>query len=300
LEWLPVYADIQDWEFGTPGVFSYTRCGACDLVRLDPFPSIETLKAAYPDDYVAFSASKGHGFVYALMDHVRQTVVRSRLRKLVPSNAKVLDIGCGSGDLLVRLRDLGAREVHGVDFSPTATEICRQKGIDVFTGTFPDFAPESGDFDAIFMINYLEHVLDPLTELKKTVELLRPGGILVGELPNFHSADRAVFRQYWGGNHCPRHTYQFAPASLENCLHIAGFETVKTRQDINPGHLALSIQNWLQRNRDLANNPALEFGRAKYLALLIFALIPLGIVQAWAGTSGNMTFTARTSKKTGQ
>jgi SAM-dependent methyltransferase len=291
--WESVYSGIRDWEFGTPGVFSYVRCRACSLVRLEPFPDLEMLKAAYPDDYVAFSAEKGRGLIYSLMDGVRQAIARARLRKLVPPQAKVLDVGCGSGDLLVRLRELGAREALGLDFSSTATAICRDKGLDVFTGTFPDYEPESADFDAIFMINYLEHVQDPLVELKKAVALLRPGGVLIGELPNFASADRALFRQYWGGNHCPRHTYQFGPTNLAATLRAAGFDFVDVRQDINPGHLALSVQNWLQRNRDLANNSGLEFGRSKYLAILILGLIPFGILQAWCGVSGNMAFTAR-------
>jgi 2-polyprenyl-3-methyl-5-hydroxy-6-metoxy-1,4-benzoquinol methylase len=291
--WESEFSGIRDWEFGTPGRFQYVRCHGCRLVRLDPFPDLEMLKAAYPDDYVAFSAEKGRGFIYTLMNRVRQARARARLRKLVPEGAKVLDVGCGSGDLLVRLRDMGAREVRGLDFSPTATAICREKDLDVETGTFPDYPETSGDFDAIFMINYIEHVQDPLVELKKAAMLLRPGGILIGELPNFDSLDRVLFRQYWGGNHCPRHTYQFGPTILTSILRTAGFETIDTRQDINPGHLALSIQNWLQRKRDLANNTALSFGRSKYLALLILALIPIGVLQALCGASGNMTFTAR-------
>lgn len=44
---------------------------------------------------------------------------------------------------------------------------------------------------------------------------------------------------------------------------------------------------------DLADNPALEFGRSKYLAPLILALIPFGVLQACFRGSGNMTFVAR-------
>lgn len=290
-----LYDGIRDWEFGTPGSFAYVRCAGCRLVRLDPFPDLERLQAAYPDDYVAHAAVEGRGLVYRAMDSVRQALLRRRLRELVPPGARVLDVGCGSGDLLLRLRDLGAGEVQGIDFSQTAASICRSKGLDVFAGTFPDF-PSSGEYDAIFMVNYIEHVQDPLLELRKALSLLRPGGVLVGELPNFRSLDRMLFGRYWGGNHCPRHTYQYDPDSLAVALLRAGFETVETRQDPNPGHLALSLQNWLQRERDLAHNPALRFGRSRYLAPLILALVPLGVLQALAGVSGNMTFTARAAR----
>ncbi len=287
-----LYGGIRDWEFGTPGVFAYVRCDGCGLVWLDPFPGLDVLAAAYPDDYVAFGATERRGLLYATMDRVRNALTQLSLGG-VARGARVLDVGCGGGALLTRLRELGAREVHGVDFSARAAEICCDKGIEVFAGTFPEYTPTEADFDAIFMVNYIEHVLDPTEELNKAFELLRPGGTLLGELPNFGSIDRVMFGRFWGGNHCPRHTYQYDPQTLRACLARAGFEAIQVRQDINPGHLALSIQNWLQRNTDLANNLGLRFGRSWYLPLLVLALVPYGVMSALVGGAGNMKFQAR-------
>lgn len=285
---------IRDWEFGVEGEYAYQVCNGCGVNMLQPFPTISDLVKAYPDHYPAFvESSKKRGIIYNLLFEMNNMLLRSRLKKMCPNAKRVLDVGCGNGELLLQMKGIGAKELYGIDFNQTAVRICAEKGIKMFHGVFLDYECEEASFDAIIMNNYIEHVLSPVDELKKAARLLRGGGILFGELPNFNSLDRMLFGKYWGGNHVPRHTYQYSPASLNFCLKEAGFTKVKIYQEVNPGHLALSIQNFFQRKvKDLKNNGSLNSGRASYFSILLLILAPINGLFAFLGKSGTMRFVA--------
>ena len=89
----------------------------------------------------------------------------------------------------------------------------------------------------------------------------------------------------------PRHTFQFTPKTLRNLLTKVGFVDIKITQELNPGHITLSIQNWLQKNvPDLRNNPSLHRGRSAYYTWLSLFLIPLNYINKIFGVSGVMKF----------
>jgi SAM-dependent methyltransferase len=286
---------IRDWEYGASGEFAYAECVSCKQVQLHPFPSMEDIKHAYPSTYPAYvdDLKEGRGWLYSILYALHTRWIIRGLKKMVPMKAKVLDVGCGNGDFLCFLREAGAKELYGVDFSSHAVAIARKKGVVAQEGLFLNYTPHVASFDMIVMNHYIEHVLDPLAELKNAYLLLNTGGILHGTLPNYDGLDRIWFGRFWGGNHVPRHTFQFSPNLLKKHLHSVGFNHVAIRQDANPGHIAISIQNWLQRNKqDLANNPSIRHGRMKGFGLLLLITLPLNIVFTALGRSGVMTFHA--------
>lgn len=290
-----VVEKILDWEFGVPGEYNYHRCMACNNVQLHPFPALAELKKAYPENYTAHLGSPdSRGLLYSLLYKVNHYFFSRKLAGKIPRDARVLDAGCGTGQLLLQLKSLGATELNGVDFSPQACEIARKQGVKAFEGTYLEYPRKDNSIDAVFMMNYLEHVEHPMQELVKTHELLTEGGWLVGECPNFGSFDQQLFGRFWGGNHVPRHTFQYSARHLRKMLYNAGFTQIKIRQELNPSILAISIQNYLQRNQiDLANNPGLPHGRMKGFSLLMLGMLPINIIFSIFGKSGIMTFYAR-------
>jgi len=285
---------IRDWEFGAGGEYSYLKCNSCGIHQLHPFPTLDDLKLAYPDNYTAFIEEKGdRGLLYRIMSLASEKMFKRSFRNLITPGCKVLDVGCGNGEFLIKLRKLGASKLVGIDFSEAAVALCNEKGIETYNGIFTDFQQESQSFDAIFMINYIEHVLSPKNELTQAFRLLKPGAKLIGELPNFASLDRKLFGRYWGGNHVPRHTFQYDPQSLRKLLVDAGFGNIQIQQDLNPGHIVISIQNWLQRKApNLANNPKLRFGRMRHFSLMLLMLLPLNVLFVLLGRSGVIRFSA--------
>lgn len=115
--------------------------------------------------------SYGADFWHFLCELIEEHPVRS-----------VLEVGCGGCVLLERLRKEGCR-VLGIDPSPFAAEAGKRKGIEVVQDFFPspklDWVP-----DLIFQVDVLEHIENPLDFLKAQTDYLKPGGMIVVNVPD--------------------------------------------------------------------------------------------------------------------
>ena len=287
-------SDIRDWEYGVDGSYDYYRCRDCQGVQLHPFPGLDDLKRAYDIDYHGYAEGGNRGLLFSLLYGAKERLFRNQMRRLVDERSRVLDVGCGAGDFLHSMRALKVAKLQGIDFSEDMIEQLREQGIDGFCGTFGDFQGDSGSYQLIAMNNYLEHTLDPVAELTKALELLSPGCHLVGEVPGYGSWEQRLFGRYWGGNHAPRHTYQFTPQRLQTLLSEAGYRDVRIRHQLNTSHWALSVQNLMQRKvSDLRNNPAIDHGRGRFYVPLLLLFIPINVVCVLARKSGCIKFSAR-------
>lgn len=286
-----VVGGIRDWEYGVPGEYCFVSCSQCDFVQIHPFPSLEDLGKAYAVDYHGYVEAQDLGPVYLALYRVKNWLPDSRLRRLLPPHPRILDVGCGNGGFLARFSHVTGAQLTGIDFSERSVESTRARGFQAFLGTFDQFvAPEP--YDMIAMNNYLEHTQAPRGELQKAWDNLKSGGHLVGEVPGFNSYERCLFKRYWGGNHVPRHTFQFDEILLRRALKEVGFEDVQVTHELNTGHWALSVQNLLQTFIG-PKAPPLRHGRAWYYELLLPLFLPLNIFCVVARRAGVIQFRAR-------
>lgn len=285
---------IRDWEYGVEGSYAYYQCTSCEGVQLHPFPDLEQLKRAYDIEYHGYATGEKRGLLFSLLYGAKEALFRRQMSRLVNPDSRVLDVGCGAGEFLLSMKRLGVGALEGIDFSDDMIASLETQGISGYCGTFPDFQGQDDSYDLISMNNYLEHTVEPRLELEKSLGLLRPGARLVGEVPGFDSWERRLFGRYWGGNHVPRHTYQFNADFLEGLLRTAGFEDIEISHQLNTSHWSLSVQNFLQRNRpDLRNNPAIRHGRSRYYVPLLLLFIPINVVCVLMKKSGCIKFSAR-------
>lgn len=113
---------------------------------------------------------------------------RQTLRNGIPTDArKVLDVGCGAG--AVSSAALLPRDLHGLDSDPALLDAARKNGITtLIRGSFNDPIPfPDHHFDAVCMIDSIEHVEHPHAVAAEVRRILKPGGTFVAITPNYSS-----------------------------------------------------------------------------------------------------------------
>lgn len=89
---------------------------------------------------------------------------------------RIIDLGCGVGNLVKRLRDEG-REAEGVTYQAREVETGRQKhGIELTLADMHDLPFPDGSFDGMVMWDSLEHCVSPYVALCEAKRVIRPGG----------------------------------------------------------------------------------------------------------------------------
>jgi len=136
---------------------------------------------------------------------------------------RLLEIGCAHGGRLAYLRDLGW-EVEGVEFSELAASKTRERGINCAAGLIEDCNFDIASYDAIIMSMVLEHIADPLGALKKISAWLKPDGLLLISVPNFHGFEARVFGPNAYTVQAPTHLTHFTPKTLNHMLSLAGLK----------------------------------------------------------------------------
>jgi 2-polyprenyl-3-methyl-5-hydroxy-6-metoxy-1,4-benzoquinol methylase len=129
-----------------------------------------------------------------------------------------LDYGCGNGCLVRYLRRQHIAEAFGFDEGAIVND-ARMHGIPMVEAD--DLAGLSGSFDVVTAIEVMEHTFDPVQELRRMRQLLRPGGLLFLTTGNARPyADRLTSWRYV----LPEiHISLFEPRTLEFALATAGF-----------------------------------------------------------------------------
>jgi SAM-dependent methyltransferase len=139
----------------------------------------------------------------------------------VGANSDILDFGCGGGFLLGGLR---CHKKVGFEINPSAAEIARSKGIEVFDSA----AKVPDDYvDTIISDNALEHTLLPLEELKMLHKKLRKGGKIIFVVPCESISYRYKPKDI---NH---HLYSWSPMCIGNLFTEAGFTVIESKQYIH-------------------------------------------------------------------
>jgi SAM-dependent methyltransferase len=228
-----------------PGTFRFWRCQACGSAVLHPAPRPDELAALYPEVY-SFHPEVGQRgklrqalagleerFFFQLQYQAQYRTMRHVLGP-PGAEARLLDIGCGTGQRLKALRALGY-QVHGLDFLPSVVEHLRtQLGIDATCGDLTrldELFPE-GSFDVVTAFQVVEHVHDARGLLGRCWKILRPNGWLVATIPMGDSLQAAILKERWCNvREAPRHLNLPSQVGLRQACALVGFGRVEIRPD---------------------------------------------------------------------
>lgn len=144
------------------------------------------------------------------------------------SPVDVLEIGCGRGGKLARIKNLG-HHVIGVEPDERAIALANASGIEVYQGTAENLPTEVAEkrFDCVMLMHVLEHCSDPLLSLQNASEMLKPDGYLVVETPNNDCISKNFFGKTWTSLDVPRHLNFFTLKSLRSIASEANLDVMR-------------------------------------------------------------------------
>jgi SAM-dependent methyltransferase len=218
------YLHVRDHNLFCPGEFRLVRCRGCGLVYLNPRPTREAMASCYPPEYWA---APSPGRERLRWDGVARRAV-ALLQRQYPGG-RVLDVGCGVGWTVALLRELGFSAV-GLEPAPHAAQIARDHyGVEVITAVLQEAPLPEAAFDAVILFDVLEHVHDPIGDLRSIHYVLRPGGAVVIKVPNLAAWQAHLLGKWWYALDPPRHLFHFSAGPLRRLLEKAGFGRVWCR-----------------------------------------------------------------------
>jgi SAM-dependent methyltransferase len=144
----------------------------------------------------------------------------------------LLDFGCGCGYFLKEAKDRGW-DAYGVDPSIKSINIAKSLIGDFVTCGTLDDVPSNKQYDAITLINVMDHMVDAFRQLYKLRDFLAPGGILYLRFPNgsFHSAVMRVSRRlsvnHFMNSFLVFHEYAITAKAIKRCLEDMGFSGIR-------------------------------------------------------------------------
>lgn len=213
-----------------------SECEQCGSAFSEVLPSSEDVSNIYEKLYEADGLFEHHrkevSRIRADLANGRRVKVgweRKRFFKRCRAlpGIRLLDIGCGTGLFLVAASQAG-RSVQGVEVSRQAAELGRAvHDLPVHIGMIEELRLADESFDVVTAWEVLEHVFEPSKFLRVVFQMLKPGGIFAGSVPNY-GRPRYRFGEDLGPLSCPPiHMNFWDHNALEHVLKHAGFANVE-------------------------------------------------------------------------
>lgn len=229
---LSITSDLRVWKAAVK-VFQCRKCGHIFKYAKGIKKEIDKIYKSYQ----LFEDEEGQDqaiFLQGLPPKSRTKILVESLSSLarLPDAGNFLDIGCNKGLLLGEFsRTYPNWLVFGYEISNFYEKYIRKipKYGGFYSGDIGKMAERKEKFDFITMIHTLEHVENPAKFLKKVRRLLKPGGFLLIQVPNYllNAFDILVFE----------HISHFSLQTLEQLLINTGFEPVVGSTQVIPKEL---------------------------------------------------------------
>jgi SAM-dependent methyltransferase len=159
--------------------------------------------------------------VSAEMKDFRKKQFANFISKYSLTGKKVIEIGCGYGEYLSVLSQLGV-DAYGLEHSGESVKLCFKNGLKVLKGFVENvnYKIENAPFEAFFMLSFLEHLPNPVSTLRGIYNNLAAGAVGLVEVPNFDMIlKKNLFSEFMRD-----HLFYFTAETLKSTLEISGFK----------------------------------------------------------------------------
>lgn len=231
---------VREMMMGTREVFDYFECSGCGSLNRT-FRDLGDESRFYSNGYYSFSpqeqnfvrrwlASKRDAHLLGIKTTVGALLAGKRMepvaslygRLSLHQTDRILDVGCGAGKFVRRLRSAGFSNVFGVDpFLPESSSIAVKGTIHELTEPY----------DVVMFNHSFEHVPDPLADLLKAKEILSSEGRCIIRLPTCSSFAFDHYGVNWIQIDAPRHLLVPSREGMNILAGRAGFYISETIDD---------------------------------------------------------------------
>lgn len=214
--------------------YAVRRCTRCGLRWLSPRPTAAAYERLY--EYESYFSGPGAVEQYRELANARLPHFRARIERIerhFPSEGgglAILDIGAATGEFVAEARARG-HDAEGIELSEGARGVAeRVHGVEL-SGERLEALDRRPRFDVIHMNHVLEHLANPADALAICAQLLRPGGLMVLEVPRELDNDLERLKRVLGMGrrrafdvYSLHHTYYFTPSTMAALISESGFE----------------------------------------------------------------------------
>jgi len=215
----------REMMLGLRDEFTYFECAECGCLQLAAPP--KDMQKYYPSTYYSYANPRGLASILkrqrasyarnglnpfgALVAYLYgpDNAIRSVSRLNLKKDARLLDVGCGSGGLLSNLKRMGLKNLAGVDpFMAASTE---REGIPLLK---KELSEVDGEFDVIMLHHAFEHMDNPTSVLGQLRRILSPAGVIILRVPLCDSYAWKCYGVNWHQLDAPRHLFLHTNKSM--------------------------------------------------------------------------------------
>ena len=235
----------REMMFGSGDAFDYLECSRCGCLQLLQVP--EDPATYYGENYYAYRGPSQGVFKSFLRRRLVQHALGKKnlmgmalsmlcaapgycdwFRKCsVAWESAILDVGCGIGGRILKMRSDGFRNLTGID-PYIEGDIAYDCGVNVYKRHLCDMDDE---FDFIMLNHTFEHMEDPFAVMRDLHRLLKPGGYVLVRIPVAGSYAWRTYGVHWVQLDAPRHVFLHTPQSIAVLASQSGFNVADVTYD---------------------------------------------------------------------
>ncbi|MGI8951472.1 MAG: class I SAM-dependent methyltransferase [Chitinophagaceae bacterium] len=249
---------LKEMMFGFRDQFTYFKCSNCGCIQIAEVPN--NLHKYYPQTYYSFKKIQfpikrsffrklQYKYIAGANKNLFGKIAVYKYKppsyyewlknlNLINFNSKILDVGCGNGELLAKMYRLGFNDLTGID-PFIASDFFYNKTLRVLKKTVFEI---EGNYDVIMLHHSLEHMQNQIEILKKLCSLLNNNGKILIRIPIVSKALMHKYKLNVVSLDAPRHLYIHTLNSINLALTEADLTVKKTVFDSDVFALLASEQ----------------------------------------------------------
>ena len=227
--------------------FQYLECANCYCLQIVKTP--DNLSDYYPNEYYSFRQPRFGLALNPIVYFLKKSLLRHYLHQFDPVGAlislflphpfpwmkpglvgfddSILDVGCGSGRVILSMQRSGFSNLTGID-PFLEKDLQHTANLKILKR---DLFEMTGQYDFVMMHHAFEHMDHPGKVLEKIHDLLKPGGKLLIRIPVANSHAWHKYRTHWFALDAPRHLFLHTTHSIHLLAGQAGLKIDRIEYD---------------------------------------------------------------------